>query len=73
MLSKNNSGFKYKFHLHRPVRLHRTDRASSGVPTLILPQALIRRSRLGAMTHDVLGLLVVNFCERVVCLTMSVQ
>ena len=34
--------------------------------------ALIRRPRLGAMTHDVLRLLVVNFCERVVCLTMRV-
>ena len=63
----------HREHLKPEKKKPQSDRASSGVPTLILPQALIRRPRLGAMTHDVLGLLVVNFCDRVVCLTMSVQ
>ena len=37
------------------------------------PYVLICRPRLGAVAHDVLGLLVVNFRECVVCLTVRME
>src|SRR6476619_1586118 len=37
------------------------------------PTTLILRTGLGPMAHDLLWFLVVNFCERVVCLTVRMQ
>jgi hypothetical protein len=45
----------------------------NGFPGKSRREPLIPRTGLGPMTHDVLRFLVVNFSERVVCLTVRVQ